>query len=154
MSVAAWAGFVLRLPLVIATMAVVFASTAPAAAGDASWSWPVEGVGGGPPTVVGQFDAPDSTFGPGHRGIDVATLVGAPVRAVAAGVVTFAGPVAGVDVVTVDHGAERSTYQPVSAAVSTGAWVEAGEVIGAVVVGPFHCGSACLHLGRIGPGES
>jgi len=128
---------------------MVLAGAAPVAAGDGSWTWPVEGVAGGPPSVEGEFHAPESDYGPGHRGIDLATLVGAPVRAVAGGVVTFSGRVAGVGVVTVDHGVERSTYQPVSATVSVGDPVDAGEVIGKVAVGPFHCSSPCLHLGRI-----
>ena len=132
---------------------VMLAAAAPVAAGDGSWTWPVEGPAGGPPHVQAEFDAPDSTYGPGHRGVDLATLVGAPVRAVAGGVVTFAGDVAGVGVVTIDHGAERSTYQPVSAAVSAGDHVEAGDVIGNVVLGPFHCTSPCLHLGRVGQAD-
>lgn len=149
-----WAGLVPRRVLVIALLAGVLTATVPPArAGDGSWAWPVGGIGGSSPAVEGDFDAPDSAYGPGHRGVDLATLVGAPVRAVARGVVTFAGPVAGVGVITVDHGAERSTYQPVSAAVSVGASVEAGDVIGEVVVGPFHCASPCLHLGRIGRGD-
>lgn len=122
---------------------------APVAAGDGSWVWPVEGTAGGPPAVEGDFDAPDSEYGPGHRGIDLGTLVGAPARAVAAGVVAFAGSVAGVDVVTIDHGAERSTYQPVAATVAVGDAVDAGDVIGKVVLGPFHCASPCMHVGRI-----
>jgi murein DD-endopeptidase MepM/ murein hydrolase activator NlpD len=130
---------------------VLLALTSPALAGDGSWTWPVAGTGAGSPTVVNEFDAPDSAYGPGHRGVDLATLVGAPVRAVAPGVVAFAGPVAGVGVVTIDHGAERSTYQPVSTTLSVGTSVAAGEVIGTVVVGPFHCSEPCLHLGRIGP---
>lgn len=140
-----------RPVLVAVLLTGILTATPPALAGDGSWMWPVEGIDAASPTVVGEFDPPDSAYGPGHRGIDLTTLVGAPVRAVAAGVVTFAGPVAGVDVITIDHGTERSTYQPVSAAVSTGASVEAGEVIGTVVVGPFHCSSPCLHVGRIGP---
>jgi len=128
---------------------VLAATVPPVAAGDGSWMWPVAGPGSGPPSVASEFDAPDSDYGPGHRGVDLPTLVGAPVRAVAGGVVAFAGRVAGVDVVTIDHGAERSTYQPVSAAVSVGDAVDAGDVIGKVVIGPFHCASPCLHLGRI-----
>jgi murein DD-endopeptidase MepM/ murein hydrolase activator NlpD len=147
--VTTWAGFVPRLLLALATSVVVLAAAAPVAAGDGSWTWPVEGAAGEPPAAEGEFDAPDSTYGPGHRGVDLATLVGAPVRAVAGGVVMFSGEVAGVGVVTIDHGAERSTYQPVSAAVSVGDDVEAGDVIATVVVGPFHCTSPCLHLGRI-----
>ncbi|HJR88642.1 MAG TPA: peptidoglycan DD-metalloendopeptidase family protein [Aeromicrobium sp.] len=139
-----------RLLLALAFLAgSLAAATPPATAGDGSWVWPVEGVAGGSPTLETEFDPPDSDYGPGHRGIDLATLVGAPVRAVAPGVVSFAGRVAGVGVVTVDHGAERSTYQPVSAAVSVGDHVDAGDVLGEVVLGPFHCSSPCLHLGRI-----
>lgn len=144
-----WSGFVPRPLLAFVMAAVVLATASPVAAGDGSWSWPVDGAGGGRPTVEGEFDAPDTKYGPGHRGIDLATLVGAPVHAVAGGVVTFAGRVAGVDVITVDHGAERSTYQPVSASVSVGDRVGAGSVIGKVVLGPFHCSTPCLHLGRI-----
>jgi len=149
-----WAGVVRRLLLAVATVAVGLASTAPVAAGDGSWAWPVEGAAGAAPRVVNEFDAPESDYGPGHRGVDLASLVGAPARAVAGGVVTFAGRVAGVGVVTIDHGAERSTYQPVSAAVAAGDQVEAGDRIGTVALGPFHCSAPCLHLGRLGPGDN
>jgi murein DD-endopeptidase MepM/ murein hydrolase activator NlpD len=63
-----------------------------------SWTWPVTGP------VIGAFDPPDNPFGSGHRGIDIAAPVGTPVRAAAAGVVTFAGPVGGRLFVTIDHG--------------------------------------------------
>src|SRR5699024_12835538 len=70
-------------------------------------------------------------------------------RAVAAGVVTVAGEVAGIDAVTVDHGHVVSTYQPVTAVVPQGARVRAGEVIGHLVPGGSHCAPrSCLHLGR------
>jgi murein DD-endopeptidase MepM/ murein hydrolase activator NlpD len=145
-----WSGLVPRPLLAFTIVAVVLAASAsPVAAGDGSWTWPIDGAGGGPPTVEGEFDPPDTKYGPGHRGIDLATLVGAPVHAVAGGVVTFAGRVAGIDVITVDHGAERSTYQPVSASVSVGDRVGAGSVIGKVILGPFHCSAPCLHLGRV-----
>jgi murein DD-endopeptidase MepM/ murein hydrolase activator NlpD len=63
-----------------------------------TWTWPVAGP------VIRGFDPPDTPFGSGHRGIDIATRVGTPVRAAAAGVVTFAGPVGGRLFVTIDHG--------------------------------------------------
>jgi len=133
----------------VVVVIVLAAAMQPSAAGDGSWTWPVTGPHGGSPAVATVFEAPDSAYGPGHRGIDLATLVGAPVRAVAGGYVTFAGRVAGVDVVTIDHGTERSTYLPAAATVSVGDVVDAGDVIGEVVIGPFHCQSPCLHLGRI-----
>jgi murein DD-endopeptidase MepM/ murein hydrolase activator NlpD len=63
-----------------------------------SWTWPVTG-----PVIVA-FDPPDTPFGSGHRGIDIAAPVGTPVLAAAAGVVSFAGPVGGRLFVTIDHG--------------------------------------------------
>jgi len=117
-------------------------------AGDGSWAWPI--VDGRPADDSGLFDAPDSPYGRGHRGIDIPALAGADVLAVAPGVVTFAGSVAGTGVVTIDHGGERSTYQPVSAAVAKGDLVEAGDVLGTLQAGPGHCATPCLHLGRIG----
>lgn len=117
---------------------------APAHAGDGSWAWPLPAAG-----VSAHFDAPDTPYGRGHRGVDLPGLAGMEVHAVAGGIVTFAGTVAGVGVVTVDHGAERSTYQPVKPAVETGAAVDAGTVIGTLSPIGSHCAEPCLHLGRI-----
>lgn len=63
-----------------------------------TWTWPVVG-----PVVV-PFDPPDSPYGAGHRGIDIAAALGTPVVAPADGVITFAGPVGGRLFVTIDHG--------------------------------------------------
>src|SRR5215204_6365525 len=45
--------------------------------------------------VVRGFDTRAGPYGPGHRGIDIAAPVGELVRSPTAGRVTFAGPVAG-----------------------------------------------------------
>lgn len=116
-------------------------------AGDGSWAWPI--ADGRPGDDTSLFDAPDSPYGRGHRGVDIAAPAGTDVLAVAPGVVTFAGTFAGVGVVTVDHGTERSTYQPVSATVEEGTAIETGAVLGIVQAGPGHCATPCLHLGRI-----
>ncbi|HET9021605.1 MAG TPA: M23 family metallopeptidase [Ornithinibacter sp.] len=100
-----------------------------------------------------------STYGPGHRGLDLAAAPGAPVLAVEGGLVTHAGSVAGRGTVTVEHGdGLRSTYEPVTPGVARGARVEAGDALGVVqrVGSPDaapHCATAtCLHLGaRLGP---
>ncbi len=82
----------------------------PAAAdGSEPWTWPLPGH-----DVSQRFDKPASAYGPGHRGVDLAASAGDTVRAVAAGRVAFVGSVAGTPVVTIEHGDERSTYQPVS----------------------------------------
>ncbi len=55
-----------------------------------------------PGSVVAPF-APAGRY-EGHWGIDLAARYGSPVRASGSGVVTFAGSVAGMRSVTIDHG--------------------------------------------------
>jgi len=104
--------------------------------------WPLAG----PPAVVRGFDSPEHDYGPGHRGVDLAVAPGQPVRAALAGTVAFAGPVAGRGVVSIDHGAYRTTYEPVTARVRAGQRVALGETIGRVGTGG-HCADRCLHWG-------
>ena len=73
------------------------------------WGRPVEAA------VVDPFRPPSDPFGPGNRGLEYATVSGDVVRAVADGVVRFAGPVAGAPVVVVDHGGLWSTYTSLAA---------------------------------------
>jgi murein DD-endopeptidase MepM/ murein hydrolase activator NlpD len=100
--------------------------------------------------VLRRFQRPASTWGPGHRGIDLAATPGQQVFAAAAGRVTHVGVVAGRGTVSVLHaGGVRTTYEPVSPRVRLGDTVGAGEVIGAVDgKGRSHC-SPCLHLGAL-----
>jgi murein DD-endopeptidase MepM/ murein hydrolase activator NlpD len=131
----------------ILSLVVVVAFEAPALAGDGSWLWPLDDH-----RVEGEFDLPETPYSAGHRGVDLPGRVGEPVRAVAPGRVTFAGSVAGIGVVTVDHGRERSTYQPVDPAVHPGDDVAAGDVLGSLAGTGSHCATACLHLGRLEAG--
>ncbi|MFT4299777.1 MAG: peptidoglycan DD-metalloendopeptidase family protein [Aeromicrobium sp.] len=118
------------------------ASSLPANGG---WTWPLSGH-----RVERDFAAPTTEYGAGHRGVDLPGTPGEAVRAVAAGTVAFVGEVGGTPVVTVSHGAERSTYQPVAPTVAVGQAVDAGEQIGTLLAGHGGCGSAaCLHLGRL-----
>ncbi|MER8224839.1 M23 family metallopeptidase [Streptomyces sp. NPDC094143] len=110
--------------------------------------WP---VGLRPPVLRG-WEPPATVYGPGHRGVDLAAAPGAPVRAVAAGRVAFAGRVAGRGVVSVELTGTgdpplRTTYEPVTASVEEGEEVEPGEVIGTVAASGFHCTSPCVHWG-------
>jgi murein DD-endopeptidase MepM/ murein hydrolase activator NlpD len=91
--------------------------------------------------LVRVYDAPSDPYAPGHRGVDVAAPGGSAVRASAAGVVSFAGSVAGNRSVTVDHGSGLLTSYSFlgSISVSKGAAVDQGEVVGTVGVG--HPGS-------------
>jgi murein DD-endopeptidase MepM/ murein hydrolase activator NlpD len=128
-------------------VAVAWAVLGPSATGPAcaagDWSWPVVGP------VIRAFDPPDRPFGSGHRGIDIAASAGSPVRAAAAGVVTFAGPVGGRLFVTIDHGAGlESRYSFLSAlAARRGDAVSEGQVVARSGTG--HAGDLVpnLHFG-------
>ena len=68
--------------------------------------------------------------------------------AISAGRVQFARAVAGRGVLVISHGALRSTYEPVTAAVHVGEQVCAGEVVGLLQTVQSHCApEVCLHLG-------
>ncbi len=136
-----------RLPLTPSAMVVRPAAPDPPvpAVGRA---WP---VGSHPPILRG-WEPPRNPYGPGHRGVDLTAPAGAPVRAVAAGRVSFAGRVAGRGVVSVeltDTGDPplRVTYEPVEATVRKGDEVEAGELVGTVEPTGSHCTAICLHWG-------
>ncbi|MFC8504144.1 murein hydrolase activator EnvC family protein [Pedococcus sp. NPDC057267] len=118
-----------------------------AAAPRGRWQWPLTPR----PQVARPYAAPRSTWGAGHRGVDLASASGQPVRAVAAGTVTHVGVIAGRPTVTVTHpDGLRSTYEPVDASVRSGDSVTAGQALGTLVVAGSHCSpSACLHLGAL-----
>lgn len=134
----------LRRSIVLAVLLMLIPSRTMADTPPYRWTWPLDDH-----KLGERFDPPSSDYGPGHRGIDVAANVGDVVRAVAAGTVSFAGNVGGVPVVTIDHGHERSTYQPVRTRVRVGDAVAARDVIGTLLGAPSHCVGACLHLGRL-----
>jgi murein DD-endopeptidase MepM/ murein hydrolase activator NlpD len=114
------------------------------AAAVGTWVWPVTGP------VVRAFDPPDSPYGSGHRGIDIAAPVGAVAVAPAAGVVSFAGPIGGNLFLTLDHGGGlTSTFSWVSSLlVRRGDQIAEGQPV--VHTGWAHPGSSVvssLHLG-------
>jgi murein DD-endopeptidase MepM/ murein hydrolase activator NlpD len=91
------------------------------------WAPPLAGA----PAVVRPFDPPARPWLPGHRGVDLAGAPGQEVRAAGAGVVAFAGMVAGRGVVSIDHpGGLRTTYEPVTPTVRTGDHVAALSLLG------------------------
>ncbi len=113
-------------------------------AGPAHGVWPLQPR----PQVVRPFDAPETRWGAGHRGADLAGHPGQPVRTSLAGRVSFVGRVAGRGVVVVDHGGTRTTYEPVLGTVSRGDRVAAGTVIGRLSTSGGHClPRSCLHWG-------
>ncbi|MET9796892.1 M23 family metallopeptidase [Nocardiopsis alba] len=102
-----------------------------------------------PVSVLRGFDPPEQRWLPGHLGVDLAAEPGREVYAAAPGRVHFAGPVAGVGVVSVAHGDVRTTYLPVDASVARGDPV-GPDPIGTLSEEPFHCRDRpCLHWGLL-----
>ena len=98
--------------------------------------------------VARPFVIPSTEYGPGHRGIDYPVAAGTRVRAAAAGMVVFAGPVAGTSAVTVSHGGGlETTYSDLAEVyVAVGTQVERGGWLGAA--GRAHSGGDDgLHFG-------
>ena len=108
----------------------------------AGWQWPVA-----PPRIVAPFVAPAHEYGPGHRGIDLAAARGAEVHTPAAGTIAFVGRVAGRPLLTIDHGDGLvTTLEPVSATVTIGDAVAAGDVVGVTDAGG-HTPPGAVHFG-------
>jgi len=121
---------------------VARAPAAPAAHG----TWPLPA----PHPILHGFAPPSTLWGAGHRGVDLGGHVGETVRAALGGRVTFAAVLAGRGVVVVDHGATRTTYEPVTATVAVGDVVAAGAPIGALTRTLSHCfPRVCLHWGYL-----
>lgn len=153
---AASAALLLAASLVGAPSAAATAAHAGAPAADPpaphvaldDWVWPVS-----PAEVTAGFAAPAHEYGPGHRGIDLRAALGTEIASPAAGVVAFAGSVAGRPLVTIDHGAGLvTTLEPVRALVPVGAAVTAAQTVGTVDAGG-HTPPGSAHFGVREHGE-
>lgn len=109
------------------------------------WAWPLAPN----PAVLQRFVPPEHPWSPGHRGVDLAAVVGQSVLAPEAGVVTFSGSIAGRGVLVVAHsGGLRSTFEPVEGSLPAASPVERGQPVATVSATPGHCVPAtCLHWG-------
>ena len=109
------------------------------------WDWPLPA----PHHVERGFDPPPRPWLAGHRGVDLTGTDGEPVRAAGDGVVSFAGVVARVPVVSIRHpDGLLTTYQPVRSRLRRGDRVRLGQRIGRLVRTGSHCWpAACLHWG-------
>ncbi len=112
----------------VAAVTVVVAGLVPAGRAESGPCWhpPVDAP------IADPFRPPPCPWCPGNRGIEYATRPGTPVRAVAAGVVSFAGSVAGRSYVVVRHGdGRRATYGDLAERrVDRGERIVAGSIVG------------------------
>lgn len=108
---------------------------------EATWDWPVDAR----PQVLRDFEAPESPWGPGHRGLDLAARPGSDVVAPVSGAVHFSGDVAGRGVITIrTSDGHLVSLEPVQVD-DIGSRVRKGQVIGELAAG--HCRSGCVHIG-------
>jgi murein DD-endopeptidase MepM/ murein hydrolase activator NlpD len=132
-----------RIVSIISLVVASLAASSPPATAAGTWAWPVTGP------VIRAFDPPDSPYGSGHRGIDIATPAGSVVVAPADGRVAFAGPVGGRLFLTIEHPGElESTFSWVSSLdVRRGDLVQRGQPVART--GSGHTGDEVpnLHLG-------
>ncbi|MEZ5211836.1 MULTISPECIES: M23 family metallopeptidase [unclassified Gordonia (in: high G+C Gram-positive bacteria)] len=125
----------------------------PGAAARPAYDWPLVPR----PPVTRGFDPPAQRWLSGHRGVDLAAAPDAAVLSAGAGVVRFAGTVAGRPTVSVLHpDGIATTYEPVRPIVRAGDRVGRGQVLGYLNAGHPGCAAAaCLHWGaRRGSGPS
>jgi murein DD-endopeptidase MepM/ murein hydrolase activator NlpD len=134
----------LRVAVFVAVCLSVLAIPAPAVAAPplpTPAGWPLRGV----PVVQRGFAPPALAWASGHRGVDLVAQPGEAILAAASGRVAFAGSIGGKPVVSIDHGAVRTTYEPVVSTLTVGERVGLGQVIGVLGSGG-HC-RGCLHWG-------
>lgn len=131
-------------PLPTALLVLLVALVAPdrvaaASVAQLAYRLPVDGE------VVSGFVAPGSAYGSGHRGVDLRAAA-APVRAAAAGRVSFAGAVAGARWVSLQHpdGIRTSYGELGTVAVKAGERVVAGALLGTVA--GVHGEAGLLHF--------
>ncbi len=113
--------------------------------------------------VLREFDPPEKAWLTGHRGVDLEMAEGSEVMAAGAGRVVYAGRLNDRNLVSIEHDdGLRTTYEPVSPAVSKGDVVMMGQVIGVLEAGHLSTpasgmgakgSGAALHWGAKYPGE-
>jgi murein DD-endopeptidase MepM/ murein hydrolase activator NlpD len=131
----------------MALLALPAAAIPPRAVAVAGYGWPLRP---GPDRIVRDFDPPPRPWLAGNRGVDLAGRVDQRVYAAAAGVVSFAGRVAGIGTVSVTSGPLRTTYQPLRVRVRVGERVSRRTVLGRLALAGSHClPAACLHWGLL-----
>lgn len=120
------------------------------------WQWPLEHEQDNIPTILRHFEKPPAAWLAGHRGIDIEVQEHETVIAPAQGVIRYAGIIAGVPTVSIQHQeGVVSSYQPVQLLPSLhiGSAITQRETFGIIALtqsSAMHC-TQCLHWGVFMP---
>ncbi|WP_240542003.1 M23 family metallopeptidase [Bifidobacterium sp. CP2] len=114
----------------------------------AAMTWPLDEA-----RVARGFDGPEQPWMAGHRGVDLEAGAGERILSPADGVVSFAGDVAGKQVVSIRHDGLVSSFEPAVTDLGAGAAVTRGAPFAQVADRSDHCDGVCLHWGVRRGGE-
>ena len=97
------------------------------------------------------FRAPESEYGPGHRGVDLLVLESEPISSPVTGEVVFLGKVVNRLVLTIrGYDGILASFEPFCASVELNQEVMAGEVVGSWCEPDTgyqsHCEKTCVHI--------
>ena len=109
----------------------------------AALSWPVSEL----VSVTSPFDEPAQPWLSGHRGIDMRASPGEQLLAPSDGIISFAGLVAGKQVVSIRCRKLTLTFEPAVTDLGVGAQVKRGESFATVGDKSDHCDGSCVHWG-------
>jgi hypothetical protein len=128
-------------------MSLAWFVPAPSLGKQPNWSSPVVGS-----ELINSYLAPESTYGPGHRGVDYQVTLGQGVFAPADATVSFVGKVVDRQVLSLSHEESVvSSFEPVCSSLVVGQEVLAGELVAEVCEAEMeyieHCQEVtCLHF--------
>lgn len=95
-----------------------------------------------------EIQGADEAVASGHRGVDIRAEPGTLLYAPSDGIISFAGVVAGKNVVSITHSKGRiSTFEPAQTGLAVKTHVKKGQEIGWVEGGSDHCRDICVQWG-------
>ena len=102
------------------------------------------------PQIINHYRAPKDKYSAGHRGIDLASQLGAAVYYPVAGTIAFSGKVGYRNLITIEWQDKTISLEPVCSELRSGTPVQAGEAVGTLCEADaeyrWHC-EQCLHFG-------
>jgi hypothetical protein len=104
--------------------------------------WPLQS-----PEILSEFDLPAQTWLAGHRGVDLIVHGGELLLAPESGTISFAGKVAGKDVVSIQGVRWLHSFEPAVTSYGVGTTITRSSAFAEVRGSSDHCDSLCVHWG-------